>query len=99
MEIGAKRVNIGSTLHGLREAQPNSQVYHFRRNTSINLKGLCYGCLFHSQTAQTQHESLVINTVVSYRKILKMAMNIKDLYRNSGTDYRFEKIKTQRNFQ
>ena len=39
MEIGAKRVNIGTTLHGLREAQPNSQVYHFRRITYINLKG------------------------------------------------------------
>ena len=62
MEFGAKRVNIGTTLHGLREAQPNSQVYHFRRITYINLKGLCYGCLFHSQTAQAQYESLVINT-------------------------------------
>ena len=39
MEIGAKRVNIGTTLHGLREAQPNSQVYHFRRITYINLRG------------------------------------------------------------
>ena len=37
--------------------------------------------------------------VVSYRKILKIAMNIKDLYGNSGTDNRLKKINTQRNFQ
>ena len=40
------------------------------------------------QAAQEQYESLIINTcgfihVVSYCVILKMAMNIKDLY-NSG---------------
>ena len=61
VEIGAKRVNIGSTLHGLREAQPNSQVYHFRRITYINLRG-CVTAVSHSQTAQAQYESLVINT-------------------------------------
>ena len=36
-----------------------------------------------AQAAQAQHESFIIH-VVSYRVILKMAVNIKDLYDNSG---------------
>ena len=37
-----------------------------------------------AQAAQAQHESFIIIHVVSYRVILNMAVNIKDLYDNSG---------------
>ena len=49
-----------------------------------------------SPQAAQANECLIMIHVISYCVILKIAMNIKDLYGNSGN--RFKKINTRRNF-